>query len=267
MNPNAANDEDNEDKIDVGAFIGICYNCRKDGHKFYQCPDKKNSSEINLNRNCNNCGKWGHRAVDFWEMGENKDKRPEWWKSKNDQNTKNAQEQVTAALGMATSVEYLFAGINFLNNEKLLSDPKIWIADSVATVHTTADENGAELTENENDGATIRMGNGTSKNVTKTAKIPETVCNKHGNVAFKMTFGDVAICLNAKYNLFSVTKMMQNGWSLSGDKTTMVLRRGQHTIKFDIMIPTPKGAIYCMKLKRTPGETKEAKKILPVNWH
>ena len=113
--------------------------------------------------------------MDCWEKEENKDKRPEWWKSKKDGNTQNAQEQANAALGMATSMEFLLAGINFPNNEKLLSDPNIWIADSAAAVHTTANENGLELIENKDVGATIRMGNGASKNVTKMVKISGTV--------------------------------------------------------------------------------------------
>ena len=69
--------------------------------------------------------------------------------------------------------------------------------------------------------------------------------------------GDVVICPTAKCNLFIVTKMLQNDWSLSGDKDAMVLKKGPCTIKFDIKIPTPEGALYCMCFKRTSDKTTE----------
>ena len=57
------------------------------------------------------------------------------------------------------------------------------------------------------------------------------------------------------YNLFSLSKLMQDGWKLSGDVRAMQLTKGQATINFDIVIPTKKGAIYCAYIKRkTNGE-------------
>ena len=44
--------------------------------------------------------------------------------------------------------------------------------------------------------------------------------------------------------------MLRGGWNLSGDKSGMVLKKGDRSVKFDIVIPTPKGSIYCMYFKR-----------------
>ena len=96
-------------------------------------------------------------------------------------------------------------------------------------------------------------------------KIRGSVCNKRGNEGFKAILGDVAICLNAKYNLFGVTNILQNDWSLSGDKDTIVLKKGPCTIRFDIKISTPEGALYCMYFKRASDKTLKMKKLLQVN--
>ena len=47
----------------------------------------------------------------------------------------------------------------------------------------------------------------------------------------------------------------------------MVLMKVQCTIKFDIVIPTPKGSVICVYFKRASEVSKVAGKILPVNWH
>ena len=41
----------------------------------------------------------------------------------------------------------------------------------------------------------------------------------------------------------------------------MTLEKGPYTLKFDIVIPTPKGKVYCMKFKRANKETKVTEKI------
>ena len=44
--------------------------------------------------------------------------------------------------------------------------------------------------------------------------------------------------------------MLRDGWNLSGDKSEMVLTKGDKAVHFDVVIPMPKGQIYCMYFKR-----------------
>ena len=52
------------------------------------------------------------------------------------------------------------------------------------------------------------------------------------------------------FNLFSMTKRMQDGWTLVRDKDAMWLTKGDAKLLFDIKIKTPKGALFCTYLKR-----------------
>ena len=97
---------------------------------------------------------------------------------------------------------------------KLLSDPCIWIADSAATTHTTSDENGAipiDGGNGKNAGNSITMGNGTVESVAKVMNIPGVICEKNGNEVNPATLSEVSICKGANFNLFSVSKMLQDG--------------------------------------------------------
>ena len=51
------------------------------------------------------------------------------------------------------------------------------------------------------------------------------------------------------FNLFSGTRMMDNGWIMSGDKEKIVIKKGGQEIVFDIKIRTPKGVVFCAYIK------------------
>jgi len=46
----------------------------------------------------------------------------------------------------------------------------------------------------------------------------------------------------------------KKGWKLSGDDDAIVLTMNDKTITFDIKIPTPKGLLYAMYMKRLVSE-------------
>ena len=96
----------------------------------------------------------------------------------------------------------------------------------------------------------ITIGNGECEEATAIADIPGTICDQHGREHGHGTLRDVILLENGKYNLFSLTKMMLEGWTLGGDKEAIWLSKGDQTITFDIKIPTPKGVIYAMYMKR-----------------
>jgi hypothetical protein len=63
---------------------------------------------------------------------------------------------------------------------------------------------------------------------------------------------DVALINNTPFNLFSLTKMMKQGWILNGDKTNgITLSKEEQVVKFDIPIDTPEGIVFAMCARRT----------------
>lgn len=67
------------------SFDGECYNCKKRGHKAYECPQKGTSNNERergprFRGTCDLCGKYGHKKEACWEDDANADKRPRHWK-------------------------------------------------------------------------------------------------------------------------------------------------------------------------------------------
>jgi len=66
------NDGNDTAEISLSAFGGVCYNCKKKGHKANKCPDKEHKdgkgtrpkgNGDKFNGKCNNCGKVGHKEA------------------------------------------------------------------------------------------------------------------------------------------------------------------------------------------------------------
>ena len=62
---------------------------------------------------------------------------------------------------------------------------------------------------------------------------------------------DVGHLEGGKYNLFSVTRAIMDGWLLAGDPKSIRISKGNLTIKFDIVIKTKKDALFCGYLQRS----------------
>jgi hypothetical protein len=63
--------------------------------------------------------------------------------------------------------------------------------------------------------------------------------------------GDVNYIPNGRFNLFSITKPLLDGWILHGSHPDgLVLTKGDQVIKFGHTICTRKGSLYILKLKR-----------------
>jgi hypothetical protein len=52
------------------------------------------------------------------------------------------------------------------------------------------------------------------------------------------------------FNLFSLALMQMKGWLSHGDNKKTWLKKGKETIMFDIVVPTPKGVVFCMHYNR-----------------
>jgi hypothetical protein len=44
--------------------------------------------------------------------------------------------------------------------------------------------------------------------------------------------------------------MLKKGWKLNGNEKMMTLTKGKDVIKFDIIVPTAKGMLFCLRIKR-----------------
>ena len=67
----------------------ICYNCKGQGNRARDCPEKKKSGGGGGNNNgsgngrkfngkCSHCGKIGHKNADCWDL--HREKAPKWYR-------------------------------------------------------------------------------------------------------------------------------------------------------------------------------------------
>jgi hypothetical protein len=149
------------------------------------------------------------------------------------------------------------AGLTFPTDQAFLSDPNVWIGDTAATVHTTPHFQGAINKRDATTEDSITVGNGNTESASKIADVPGVMCDKCGNELSHGTMKNVTLLPTGKFNLFSISKMLTLGWTMGGDKTAIWITKGSMKIVFDIIIPTPKGALYVMCMKRTGGNKNE----------
>jgi hypothetical protein len=60
---------------------------------------------------------------------------------------------------------------------------------------------------------------------------------------------DVTVLKHGKFNLFSIPKMLTQGWDFKVDGEQIWIVKEDAHIDFDIKIPTPKGALYAIYFK------------------
>jgi hypothetical protein len=138
----------------------------------------------------------------------------------------------------------------FPKDQNFLDNPNLWIVDTGASVHMTPHCNDKINVKKAKGNDAITMGNGKNEDTAVIGSIDGKLCNKNGNTLNDAKISDVAHLPKGKYNLFSITKLQNNGWKLGGDADAIWLTKGDIEIKFDIKIPTPKGVLYAMYHKR-----------------
>ncbi len=254
LHPNTSATNDEKEVALVAAFQGKCHYCKKPGHKANECRKKK--AEQKSGKTCKHCNMKGHPEHMCWELPQNASRRPNGWKSKKNGGSNSQGNETAAANVDGPKVELLLNGIeepimSFPNSQALLHDPSIWIADSAASMHMTPYEEGMTNIK-DNKGGGITVGSGEVIVAKKRGDIPCELCDKHGNVLMSTKITEVALIKNTPFNLFSLTKMMKQGWTLRGDKSSgITLSKDGHVVKFDIPIDTPEGIVFAMCAKRT----------------
>jgi hypothetical protein len=175
--------------------------------------------------------------------------------------TNKKEETERAAIGKQNQeqkkkgVEYILPGVDqsmtFCNHTKMLMDPNLWIGDTGATIHSTPyDIGGINLRPaGRMDGITV--GNGDFVSAQKIVDIVSTVVTNKGVEKETVQMTDVAVHPKSAFNLFSITKMMKQGWKVGNDHpNNMWLAKDGNKLVFDIVIPTNKGMMLCIYLKR-----------------
>ncbi|KAL7579262.1 hypothetical protein ACA910_011420 [Epithemia clementina (nom. ined.)] len=282
LHNSAANESADKEgrELVLSTFDGECFICKqKARHRAADCPhrDKKKGGNYggggnkgkkpwNGNRKkkftgkCNFCGKMGHKAVDCWSKPGNN------LPGKKGNNMGNiAANQVEFVL-MAGQMNQLA----FPNDMKLLSNPEIWVVDTGATCNMTPYATGLIKTREAEVTDSVTMGSSKIEKAAQVGDLPVVVCDKLGTELQRVTMRDVVVVPDCGFNLFSVTKRLKEGWTMCGDKNGMWLKDSKMTVRFDIVISTPKGMLFAACLKRlsevagvaTKKETKNEKKMV-----
>ena len=76
------------------------------------------------------------------------------------------------------------------------------------------------------------------------------ICNKQGKELYDATIKKLVYVPGSSFNLFSLSKRLENGWKMRGDAKALWLEKDAYKIMFDIKIKIPKGALFCAYFKR-----------------
>ena len=259
--------------MDGKASGKTCWHCGEKGHIARDCPKKRKNQGRSKNNNsgggggnnggnkkCDICGKTGHTEANCWHKAENASKRPAWFVPRNSEvgaagtDNNNGGTDVAEMLFMAIDSnednENNVKKMGFPEQLALLKDPNVWIADTAATVHSTPCTIGLKNVREATQCEAITMGNGAKEQASMVGDLPGMLCDKHGNQIGRGVLQQVKIIQNGQFNLFSISKMMKQGWELSGSQKEMVISKGKNRIVFDIVIPTTEGVLYAIYHRR-----------------
>jgi hypothetical protein len=85
--------------------------------------------------------------------------------------------------------------------------------------------------------------------------LPGMYCDKNGDNQFVVKLRDVDVIPKSHYNLISLTKLIEEGHKVTGNKKDgLSVEKGRRVIKFDIRVETPKGVLWCAYIQRPESE-------------
>ena len=158
-------------------------------------------------------------------------------------------EYPTRGVGTEVSVPQLVIPTTF----EMLSQPDVWICDTGASSHSTNDNSGAR---NEKDTGSASLGHaGQALKATMTIDLLGQYVTKDGTWGMKATLTEVNFNASHNFNLMSLTRLLTRGWRITrGDDTGIYVEKGANKIDFDIVIRTPRGAIFACRFIREEAE-------------
>ncbi len=125
-----------------------------------------------------------------------------------------------------------------------LNSPNMWIGDTGATRHST---------KYKQRGINSRPSTSRTRGIYGQAikpsmevDLPGMYCDKNGDDQCAVKLRDVDVIPESHYNLISLTKLMEEGHKVTGNKKDgLSVKKGRWVIKFDIRVETPKGVLWC----------------------
>jgi hypothetical protein len=123
----------------------------------------------------------------------------------------------------------------------MLESEALWIVDTGATSHVTKYATGGI---NRCDTA-IKMKGCMTNSTTASFEmdVPVTYCDKDRSKIRSAELKDVQVNNRFNFNLFSVTRILDKGFKLKGDKKSISIFTGACSFKFDTVIHTKQGAL------------------------
>ncbi len=86
---------------------------------------------------------------------------------------------------------------------------------------------------------------GQAVKATSSINVPGFFLGKDGRLGLKSCLQDVSFNEGLNFNLMSLTRMLVNDWKVtSRDANGIQIAKGESQIDIDIVIPTPKGAVF-----------------------
>jgi hypothetical protein len=128
----------------------------------------------------------------------------------------------------------------------------MWIADSGASNHVTFSDKGCR---NKRIAITSTHGIVVNSVLPKfELDIPCVHFEKDGAQVGEVLITEVSHLPEGNFNLFSVTRLQKKGWTPTGNADYIKLQKGGKLLLFNIVINTPKGALYVGKFSRKGGD-------------
>jgi hypothetical protein len=84
--------------------------------------------------------------------------------------------------------------------------------------------------------------------------IPAIYCDATGQQCFLVRLNNVQVSDQFNFNLFSMTRVMLEGFELGGNAEELTLKKGNCVLRFDTVLHTRHRALYCGVFKRKTQE-------------
>jgi hypothetical protein len=252
-------EDDGEDEIALfsGAGSNIkCIKCNKYGHK------AADFGVIVKKKYCSFCKKDGHVPETCWEKPENAALKQAYHKrfqnctrGKGKGKTETAASTVTTTKSTDMMIEICLSlvkkdvSLAFLGNMDLLYQKEFWVVDSGASKHSTSHKDSRFDIEKES--GSIILGNGDRVKMSEKGSIKGVLCDRFGKETRVATLKDVSYMPGNAFNLLSVSKLIDGGWEVSGNKSGYVITKNGVELVFDIAVQTASTTLWAMYLKRS----------------
>ena len=140
--------------------------------------------------------------------------------------------------------------LTFPDTVKLLEYPCIWIGNTATTIHMTPHVAGMVPNNgNKLKGQSIMVGNGKTEVNRMHGSINGQMIDKKGIAVGRATLTDVVYSPSMKFHLCSLSRLMENGWKMSGNDNGIKMSKNGKGLMFDTVVRTVNGVVYCLYLK------------------